>query len=135
MGTDAARMSARSPFIGAMIPISPHRPCNTSANCVVDQRPQFVLGNLFERFLALVELFLAPANLFLAAVEVAHVHVLPGVAHLVQAVLFMIELPLLLRDYLLLRTERDLVGEECRGALEIIGIFDQKRAVGGADPE
>src|SRR5437660_3105612 len=124
MGTVAARKIATKAFMAGDDMPSTQTSCNTFANCVVDQRPQLVFGDLFEGFLARVELFLAPANLFLAAVELLHAHVLSGVAHLVQALLFVIELPCLFRDRLVRGVERALVVEEGRGPPEMLGLFD-----------
>src|SRR5260370_30649936 len=91
MGTDAARMSARSPFIGAMISISSHRPCNTSANCVVDQRPQLLFRHFLEGLLALVELLFAAAAFSQPAVNLFEAFFASRILPILQALFFAIQ--------------------------------------------
>src|SRR5260370_31550204 len=113
MGTVAARRNARKAFMTGDDIDSSHRPCNTSANCVLDQRPQFVFGDLLEGFLALVELPFAAADFSLPAANLFEPLLGGGIMPILEPLFFAIQLRFLLGHRTLLGVEGPLLGEKC----------------------
>src|ERR1700736_5298608 len=95
MGTVAARMSARKAFMRGDDTDSPGAPCNTSANCIVDQQPQLVFRHFLERFLALVELLFATADFSQPAGNLFEPLLAGRIMPVVETLFFAIELGLL----------------------------------------
>src|SRR6266849_3537925 len=115
-----------------MIPMSSQWACNTSANCVVDQRPQLPFRFAFESIFALIELSFAPTDLLLPPVHFPKARM---VVKLLQPFFLAVQLGLLARDRALFGRQRHCIGEEYGCTIDPLGVLDQPRMTIGAHPE